>query len=420
MKLLVNICAHDGIESTYAGVGTIVKRYITAIKLILDKHNFIYKINLFTPKYNEDSFGYDNAVRDGHLSLKNVEVYDISNGSNGTVNFGTIENWKELCKNTAEVINQIENKDYDYIITMANDTPFAGLLPLLNNESNHLKVWIPHSTIKIHQVDSAVDNKEESYIERLLWEQNIVDYINNNEKSYLGSTGRYIERHLIDEYGLLASKSLYIPNGEILEKTRIYDESRDCKKNFEKLKNKEGLVVAFGRAEEYKNLESVAYVANELNLTGVLITKPYFKEQPIIKKYEKLTTSSDTLLFVDVPFEFPHYIINHFEKPLIVLIPSKKEIVGLIINEVRKMNKDNVLIVANDIGGLSEQIIDGIDGVLVNLEDIHESCKKIKKYFNRYDIKRLNNNSQKVLKEKYNFTNTMERFIIGLTGGFND
>ena len=31
MKLLINLCAHDGIISHYAGVGTIVRRYIEAI-----------------------------------------------------------------------------------------------------------------------------------------------------------------------------------------------------------------------------------------------------------------------------------------------------------------------------------------------------------------------------------------------------
>ena len=37
MKLLVNLCAHDGIISHYAGVGTIVRRYVEVIRKILSK-----------------------------------------------------------------------------------------------------------------------------------------------------------------------------------------------------------------------------------------------------------------------------------------------------------------------------------------------------------------------------------------------
>ena len=35
MKLLVNLCAHDGIISHYEGVGTIVRRYVEVIRKIL-------------------------------------------------------------------------------------------------------------------------------------------------------------------------------------------------------------------------------------------------------------------------------------------------------------------------------------------------------------------------------------------------
>ena len=42
MKLLINLCAHDGIVSHYAGVGTIVKRYIEVFDIILKEKNIDY------------------------------------------------------------------------------------------------------------------------------------------------------------------------------------------------------------------------------------------------------------------------------------------------------------------------------------------------------------------------------------------
>lgn len=48
MKLLINFCAHDGIISHYAGVGTIVRRYIESINYLLKEKNIEYYVNLFT------------------------------------------------------------------------------------------------------------------------------------------------------------------------------------------------------------------------------------------------------------------------------------------------------------------------------------------------------------------------------------
>ena len=100
-----------------------------------------------------------------------------------------------------------------------------------------------------------------------------------------------------------------------------------------------------------------------------------------------------------------------------MLIPSEREIFGLVINEMRRFNKNNVLIVANDRGGLHEQIKDGIDGVLVDLDNIKESANKIKKYFINETIQEFNKNSQKILKEKYDLKKNFNKLIDKIIGG---
>jgi len=94
-----------------------------------------------------------------------------------------------------------------------------------------------------------------------------------------------------------------------------------------------------------------------------------------------------------------------------MLIPSEKEIFGLIINEIRRFNKDNVLIVANKRGGLVEQITDSIDGILVDLNNIEESAKKISKFFNKIDMEKININAQRRLKKDYNLTINFDKFL---------
>jgi len=403
MKLLMNICAHDGIISHYTGVGTIVRRYIKAFLNILESENIEYDINLFTPRYYENSFGYSEYTKKIHSSMKRTNIFQIENGSNGEINYGKPENWKLLSINTAKKINRIKLNDYDLVITIANDTPYAGLLEMLDKNTKHFKIWIPHSTGKIHKVDSAVRDSAKLLSTRIEWEMEAIDFINKDKNSYLGSTGKYIFRHLMDEYKLNEEKNIFIINGEILSEKTNYEETNEMEKLFSEICDYRSIILSFGRAEEYKNLDATMYLGKKLNIKPVVIAQPYYIGQPIISEYEKVANITNSKLFVNVPFYFPQYIINHFDKLMILLIPSKKEIVGLIINEVRKMNKDNVLIVANDIGGMHEQIRDNFDGVLVNLNDIESSAKKIEQVFNETSLMKFNKNSQIRLKNDYDF-----------------
>lgn len=339
-------------------------------------------------------------------------IYQIENGTLGNVTYGTPNIWKILSKNTAEEINKIDINEYDYILTIANDTPFADMLRLLNEDSKHIKIWIPHSTGKIHIVDSSIKNSELILEERLKWEKDAVNFINKTNNCYLGVTGKYIRKHLINEYGLLPKKVVDIINGEILDHDTNYIFDDSTIDYYNKIKNYENIILSFGRAEKYKNLEATMKIGKKLGISSIVIAQGYYKGQPLVKELESIASCYNSTLFVDAPFYLAQYIIKNYNKNMILLVPSKKEIFGLIINEIRKMNKANVLIVANDIGGMHEQIESGIDGVLVDLENIDKSCVEIKKYFNKEKMEELNRNSQVRLKNDYDLEKNCENCIL--------
>jgi glycosyltransferase involved in cell wall biosynthesis len=417
MKLLINICAHDGIISHYTGVGTMVGRYIAESSNFCKKQGYDYKINLLTPEYNIDSFGYSAEVNKKHSVMDNTDIIQVSNGTNGKVNFGTVETWQVLCNNTANVINAIDKSGYDKVITLCNDAPFAGLIELLAEESNHMKVWIPHSTIKIHKVDSAIPNSEQFYMQRLNWEQGGIDFINSHNNCFVGCVAEYLRGHLIDEYNLSESKAVNIINGEDLKAKVRTQFSSGCEALFEKIKDCPCLIMSFGRAEDYKNLDAAFDIGKAMGISSLVVAQSYYKEQPILDYYRERAVETGGNVLVDPPFDFPKFVIKNFEGKLIVLIPSKAEIFGLIINEVRKFNRDNVLIVANNVGGLPEQIRDGIDGVLIDVSDAVESGNKISKYLDAETLKNINEHSQITLQNKYNFEKIYEEFVYNLIGG---
>ncbi len=414
MKLLINLCAHDGIISHYAGVGTIVRRYVEVIRKILSEKNIDYHLNLFTLEFNEKSMGYNKELWDYHASLDNTTLYILSNGTNGETSFGNIENWLISSKNVANEINRINFSDYDYVLNLCNDTPFAYLVTLIKNEKNSITAWIPHSTGKIYNEDMSLSDEKLTINERVKMEQYVIDYINNHNNTYTISTGIYIRNHLIDSYKLINNIDLI--NGELLFRNNLYAENNRVYEIFKEVNNYDSIILSLGRAERHKNLDKTMLLGNKLGIKPIVITQQYFEEQPIIKEYEELAKKTNSLLFVDEPFFLPQYIVKNYNKPMILLVPSEREIFGLVINEMRRFNKDNVLIVANDRGGLHEQISDGIDGVLVDLNDIDSSANKIRKYFDKETLRKMNIESQKNLKDNYDLEKNFDVFLKKVLG----
>ena len=413
MKLLINLCAHDGIISHYAGVGTIVRRYVEVIRKILSEKNIDYHLNLFTLEFNEKSMGYNKELWDYHASLDNTTLYILSNGTNGETSFGNIENWLISSKNVANEINRINFSDYDYVLNLCNDTPFAYLVTLIKNEKNSITAWIPHSTGKIYNEDMSLSDEKLTINERVKMEQYVIDYINNHNNTYAISTGIYIRNHLIDSYKLINNIDLI--NGELLFRNNLYAENNRVYEIFKEVNNYDSIILSLGRAERHKNLDKTMLLGNNLGIKPIVITQQYFEEQPIIKEYEELAKKTNSLLFVDEPFFLPQYIVKNYNKPMILLVPSEREIFGLVINEMRRFNKDNVLI-ANDRGGLHEQISDGIDGVLVDLNDIDSSANKIRKYFDKETLRKMNIESQKNLKDNYDLEKNFDVFLKKVLG----
>lgn len=414
MKLLINLCAHDGIVSHYAGVGTMVKRYIKALPPLLDKLGIQYKINLLTPEYNPHSFGFSESTKELHSHLPNCQIIQISNGSDGNLGYGTPVEWRTLSEKTAEFINESDKTSFDKILTIYNDTPFAGLLNFLNLENNHKTVWIPHSTGKIHKVDSSIENSQSYYEKRVFWELSAVENINQNKNCFLGAIGGYIANHLIKDYNLDKSKIIEVTNGELLDKVEEFKTGKKVQALFNEIQKTDEIILSYGRAEKYKNLEGAMRLGQELGIKAVVVVQSYFEDQPLLKYYKRVAQETGALLFIDPPFALPNYILDNYKGKIIVLIPSRAEIFGLIVNEIRKKNKNNILIVANNTGGLREQIDDGKNGVLVNLRNIKQSALKIKSFLNDEVMLRMNENSQRVLEQKYNLLKNMYNFIAKL------
>lgn len=407
MKLLINLCANDGIVSHYAGVGTMTMRYIDVLCDVLEKQKHQFLINLFTTIYHQDSFGFNEMIKNKNLKRKNVKVFEIDNKTNGQNSFGTVENWEELSKNTAEIINSAKKNLFDKIITIANDIPYCNLARFLELEKNHSYIYIPHSTNYIFPTkdDNFAMRNEQKY------EKDALNFLNNKSQCYFGVISNFMKNHLVEQFGVKKNKLLDIFNGENFNEKVIQKFDNQTKKLFATINKHKNIVMCFGRSEEEKNLDKVMMLKNYLNIPTVVITRTYGFNIPILEKYKIISENTGSNLFIDPPFDLAKCVLKNFKRKMIVIVPSINEPMGLIVNEVRKLNKNNILVVVNNSGGLKEQVDDEKDGIVVDLNDLEQSAEKIKKHFNMSKMITLNCNAQKTLRNKYDIQKNMESFL---------
>ena len=233
----------------------------------------------------------------------------------------------------------------------------------------------------------------------------------------MGVIGDFIKEHLIKEYGLDEKKCMDIYNGEILSKETEYDLNEEAKEEFRKMNLEDEIVLAFGRPEKYKNLDSVMKLGKLLNKQTIIITQEYFPGMPYVDYLKELAKETNSLLYVNAPFNLPQYILNNYKGKIIMVVPSLKEVSGLVVNEIRKMDKENVLLIANNIDGIKEMVNDGVDGTLVDLDNLEESKNIIINCFNKEYMEKVRKGAIKRLKNDYDFEKNCRNFLESLIGG---
>lgn len=223
-KTIINLFAHDGIVSHYTGVGTIAINYIYSLKKIFPAA----VINLITPSYNKNSLGYSKRIEKLNANIiasNNGKIYKLSNGSKGVRSFGDISNWNVLSKNSAKLIKLINrNNKGSRILNIFFDTPYAGIFDYLADfiEKNELiNIWVPHSTAKIHKIDSALPDSDKNMKKRISWELSAINRANKTKGCYVASIGEYMTEHLHNDYGVKKNKIVPFYNGLYQGRTHL-------------------------------------------------------------------------------------------------------------------------------------------------------------------------------------------------------
>lgn len=394
-KIIINLIAHDGITSLYTGVGRIVYDSIR----VLDGSK--YTVNAITGKYNESCLGFNKIIKEETKNILNKtggDLYECNNGSDGSVSYGNLENWAVASSSTAEILAKITAANPEATcINLCLDTPFAHVAIYANtfNLKNNIFIWIPHSTVLIHKVDSAL-KKVDGYLEkRLTWEREAIAYANNNKNNFVGYVGEFMKQHLLEDYAVHLDKLTPFINGLNIEDKRFTTPMTQA--DIEKILIKHNiptdkkLLLSFGRLEPYKGFEFTIKIGGQLsnqNIQTVLLSQPYQTDDPNISEYQELMKqyNPEGIFLYDYGFDLPHAIIQ-WHKTHILLTPSVAEPFGLIPEEARLYKNNTMRIICSENGGFPEQISNLVDGFLINLDELETANKLIEEISNLSDDK---------------------------------
>jgi len=429
-KVTINLLAHDGITSRYTGVGRIALDSLRVLCEDKKISRLIHSVNAITGKYNDKCQGFSETIKDRSTKLlnkKNGRLLEALNGSHGEISYGDISNWRFVSMSSASLLYSLSQQNpNDLYINLCLDTPFAQTASFFQQYSEdekkkHIFVWIPHSTAKIHKIDSAIQGYKEYYNQRLEWEQAAVNLANKTERVYVGYVGKFMREHLIRGYSCQPEKLIDFTNGLDVDDVRFSKKTEE--QEIEKILDQYGipknrnLMLSFGRLEPYKGLDLTIKIGGLLDpeiIATILIAQPYLRQNRIADEYYQLMRkyNPDGMFISDYNFDLPHVLLK-WHRTKIILVPSLAEPFGLIPEEARLYNNPHLRIVAMNKDGFLEQIDDGKDGFLMDLTKVEDSAKKIK------EILSLPDNEAKKMADigfarataNYNLANNLYRSI---------
>lgn len=413
------ICAHDGITSLYAGVGTAVNGYFRAIDNIVKELGSDYEVKVYgiAPKYAESNYGFNqnqlNKITD-ICRKTGGDVLFCFNYSDGWNQYGNMDNWPTASASAATIAYEIlkADKPTDAIV-IGVDTPFAMTPAVLNRQMdlplNYYGVWMPHSTSLIHE-RGMYDT------DRLKFELKAVKLANENSNLFTGFLNPYMKKHMAFDYGATEESLTPILNGIVVDEVKEYSQEEiEAAAKERGIPLDKPIVFSYGRGVPYKGFDIFMKVAKRLEdlpYHFVVQAAPYTMQDPIVEQLNSLRNKNITLMF-GLDFVFPRQFMQ-WNKTEMVAVLSKYEPGAFIPAEIRIYGKPIALV--SDVDGLPCQVNNGVDGFITGLdEDEVEKNVRHVLSLNQAERDEIKRKGRELIINDYNmvtnFTNAIKRIL---------
>lgn len=205
--------------------------------------------------------------------------------------------------------------------------------------------------------------------------------------------------------GIPRDKINILPNGVNLNQFNYNVDSN--LKNTLGIKDNEKVLLYIGRMALVKRLDILIEITNYLikdgwNIKTILVGDGEYK-----KKYKDLAKSNDKIIFID---SVPHNEIHKYHAIAdIFVLPSLSEGLPTVLLESAACGK---VIIATNTGGISDIVIHGETGFLVNYGDINTFIKYINIVLNDENLsKKLGANAYEHMKKNFSWDYIVDEYV---------
>lgn len=375
--------SHEGQMIRTGGVGTVIHGHLSVTPMLakeLAKYNIDISMHTTQPIAKEGAEGW-NPKAFQYLKEQVAKVggsfTPIINGTDGTIRWGDESNWQVASAAAASWALNLASK-YDAAIVYCHSFPFM-YTPVYGRKAaeafgaDAFFLQVNHGHYEKPEECRADDPWRLAYgkmmpIYQKLWHVKI------------GDIGEYMRKLAISDYGLKDDDFIPALNGidpfQPVYRKRSEDEKKAKLKEYG-IPMDRPIIMTWGRPEIWKGhhwvMEAGAQLTKEAET--VVISSP---ETQFLKDAYERTGKKCKLIF-----KFDAELVNsllQWKNTKVAALVSKGEPFGMTVTEARLGARfGGPLVVVSDTGGMTPQVIDGVDGYHCKTGDSNDMAKVFKK-----------------------------------------
>lgn len=384
MKNGIFFLTYDGYYNFTSGIGTQTKTFLGGVDLYYGKYSKIYgdfEVNLIVPKFDKTVYGYNEqdicwaneiiAKFGGKVYICNSELDKAGS------DFWTSSNWERVSRSAASIIGK-EHRKYKKNIIIAVDPPFLQTARYVFDDQ---KISSEIQAVNLMYTSAYIHDREVSQ-ERLEWERVGLESAHKYKNIKVGDVCDYMRDHLIKYYGVAEDSFVPYHSSLFLEDDYFDEMSQDeilsiLRKN--NIPIEKDIIFAFGRSAWVKGfdilIKGMGLVGDNVHLV-LLATE----SEDRIEEYKALIREERVSCTILTTFSRElSSALCQYTGCKIVVCPSRREPFSNIPLEVGLWAKNGgPIVLASNIGGYIQQINNGENGFIFDINNHNNLANKIK------------------------------------------